>query len=215
MMGYWKFMDLKIFRQQPIMGILRGAPAKVINELTHSVISAGLKTIEITMNTPGAEKQISGMIKIAGSKLNVGAGTVLSIKEAETAVDAGAAFLVSPILILEVAEFCDNKNILYFPGAFTPREVYEAWQARAAMVKIFPATFFGPKYFKELKGPFSSIELLACSGVKSDNIRSFFESGASAVAFGASIFKKEWLEESKFSLMEEQIKLLISAYRNK
>lgn len=195
------------------MGIVRGARADIIDRLTDVVIEAGLKTIEITMNTPAAVEQIRRMNKAAQGELMIGAGTVLSFNEAQKAVDAGASFIVSPVLVPEVVKFCKRKRIPVFPGAFTPQEVYDAWQAGATMVKVFPATFFGPSFFKELKGPFNDIELLACGGVNPDNIRSFFSSGASAVSFGESIFKKERLNKKKFSVIKKGIQNLISAYK--
>ena len=79
------------------------------------------------------------------------------------------------------------------------------------MVKVFPAKFFGPAYFKEIKAPLQDIELLACGGVNTDNIQSFFTSGASAVAFGASVFKKEWLESRQFDSIGNAIKKLVTA----
>lgn len=195
------------------MGIVRGARADIIDRLTDVVIEAGLKTIEVTMNTPAAVEQIRRMNKAAQGELMIGAGTVLSFNEAQKAVDAGASFIVSPVLVPEVVKFCKRKRIPVFPGAFTPQEVYDAWQAGATMVKVFPATFFGPSFFKELKGPFNNIELLACGGVNADNIRSFFSSGASAVSFGESIFKKERLNKKKFSFIKKDIQNLISAYK--
>lgn len=195
------------------MGIVRGARADIIDRLTDVVIEAGLKTIEVTMNTPAAVEQIRRMNKAAQGELMIGAGTVLSFNEAQKAVDAGASFIVSPVLVPEVVKFCKRKRIPVFPGAFTPQEVYDAWQAGATMVKVFPATFFGPSFFKELKGPFNDIELLACGGVNADNIRSFFSSGASAVSFGESIFKKERLNKKNFSFIKKDIQNLISAYK--
>lgn len=206
-------MDIKKFRKLPIMGIVRGARADIIDRLTDVVIEAGLKTIEITMNTPAAVEQIRRMNKAAQGELMIGAGTVLSFNEAQKAIDAGASFIVSPVLVPDVVKFCKRKKIPVFPGAFTPQEVYDAWQAGATMVKVFPATFFGPSFFKELKGPFNNIELLACGGVNPDNIRSFFSSGASAVSFGESIFKKERLNKKKFSFIKKDIQNLISAYK--
>ena len=81
------------------------------------------------------------------------------------------------------------------------------------MVKVFPAKVVGPTYIKEIKGPFNDIKPLACGGVNAENIKKFFECGASAVAFGASIFKKEWIEEKKFSLIEASIKELVENYK--
>ena len=79
------------------------------------------------------------------------------------------------------------------------------------MVKIFPAKFFGPAYFREIKGPFNDIELLACGGVSTENIEEFFESGAGAVAFGASVFRKEWIEARNFEKIGECVKSLVQS----
>ena len=80
------------------------------------------------------------------------------------------------------------------------------------MVKVFPANFFGPEYFKEIKGPFQDIELLACGGVNPSSIAEFFSCGASAVAFGGSVFKKEWLEAQDYLQIGNSIKSLIKEY---
>ncbi|MFA5261662.1 MAG: bifunctional 4-hydroxy-2-oxoglutarate aldolase/2-dehydro-3-deoxy-phosphogluconate aldolase, partial [Candidatus Omnitrophota bacterium] len=110
------------------------------------------------------------------------------------------------------ADFCVGHNIPFFPGALTPLEIYQAWQAGAAMVKVFPAKFFGPAYFKEIKGPFADIALLACGGVTPETLPSYFTNGASAVAFGGSIFRREWLNPGGLPHIEQDVKLLIQAY---
>ena len=196
------------------MGILRQVEYDLIDELTQALISSGLKTVEIAMNTLQAEKQIKQVVKVSKGILNVGAGTVLKLDDLNKALDSGATFIVMPVLVKDVLEYCVKNNICVFPGALTPGEIYNAWSMGATMVKVFPAKFFGPDYFKEIKGPLNKVELLACGGVNADNIHSFFLSGASAVAFGGSIFKKELLESKKFSCIEENIKALISGYRH-
>lgn len=202
-------MDINKFREIPIIGILRGVQEKTIEPLTESIISSGLKTVEITMNTPHAAKLIQKMAKVARNRLTIGAGTVLTREDLHAALDAGATFIVLPVLVEEIVEYCVQKTIPVFPGALTPQEIYNAWRVGATMVKVFPAKFFGPEYFKELKGPFPEIELLACGGVTPENIRSFFSCGASAVAFGAGIFKPEWLANREFSRIEQEIKTLV------
>lgn len=206
-------MDINKFKELPILGILRGIKPDSIEPLTQTVISSGLQTIEITMNTPGAAELIRKMVKAAQGKLVIGAGTVLTMNDLKSALKAGATFIVLPVLVPEVVGFCVKKKIPVFPGALTPQEVYNAWCAGATMVKVFPAKFFGSAYFKEIKAPLQDIELLACGGVNPDSVQSFFASGASAVAFGASIFKKEWLENSKFDSIEDAIKKLIAAVK--
>lgn len=205
-------MDIKSFNKLPILGILRDVKPAFLEPLVDTIVSSGLKTIEITMNTPGAGKLIEKAVKFSKNRLTIGAGTVLTTEDLNVALDSGACFIVLPALVPEVVEHCLKKKIPVFPGALTPQEILNAWRVGATMVKVFPAKFFGPTYFKEIKGPFKDIKLLACGGVSEDNIGSFFECGASAVAFGASIFKKEWIENKKFFRMEEAIKALIKAY---
>ncbi|MFC1576874.1 bifunctional 4-hydroxy-2-oxoglutarate aldolase/2-dehydro-3-deoxy-phosphogluconate aldolase [Candidatus Omnitrophota bacterium] len=204
-------MDVTKFKKLPIMGIMRGIAPDAIEPLVEAVISSGLKTLEVAMNSPKAQDSIRAVVKKSGGRLMVGAGTVLDLEVMRSALDAGATFIVMPALVDGVVEYCAKNAIPVFPGALTPGEIYRAWRAGATMVKVFPAGMFGHSYFKDLKGPFRDIELLACGGVNSENIRSFFSSGASAVAFGGSIFRKEWIEKGEFSGVKERIGELIGS----
>lgn len=199
-------MNIAKFRKQPILGILRGIKADTLEPLINTIIKSGLSTIEIAMNTKDAPWLIKKCAKYSKGRLTVGAGTVLDMKSLETALNAGATFIVMPVLVKDVVAYCVKNQIPVFPGAFSPREIYECWQAGATMVKVFPAGLLGPKYFKEIKGPFAGIELLACGGVTAENMSEYFLAGASAVAFGASVFKKDWLLKKDFKNIEESIK---------
>lgn len=192
------------------MGILRTQGDVLIEPLVETIISAGLKTIEIAMNSGSAETLIRCAVKASGGRLMIGAGTVLNVESLKAALDAGATFVVMPTLVNEVVEYCVKNNVPVFPGAFSPQEIYNAWNAGATMVKVFPVAMFGPSYLKEIKAPFEKIELLACGGITTENINEYFKSGASAVAFGGSIFKKERLESRDFTGIERSIKDLIA-----
>jgi len=192
-------MDVARFRKKPILGILRGIKQSQLEPLLDAVEAAGLESIEITMNTAAASDLIRQAVKISGKRLMVGAGTVLTERDLKGALDSQASFIVTPALIKGVVDYCVKNKIPVFPGALTPLEIYQAWNAGATMVKVFPAKFFGPGYFKEIKGPFNDIELLACAGVTPQNMRDYFSSGASAISFGASVFKKEWLERNEYT----------------
>ena len=206
-------MDLVKFKAKPILGILRGASESIIEPLVEAVISAGLETLEITMNTSNASALIKEAKKVSGNRLMLGAGTVLNLKDLKLALDSGASFIVTPVLIKEVLTYCVKRKIPVFPGALTPQEIHQAWVAGATIVKVFPAKFFGPQYFKEIKGPFNQIQLLACGGVTSENLKDYFASGASAVTFGASIFRKEWMEKKDFKSIAGAVKQFIEAWR--
>lgn len=202
-------MDIKRFIKKPVLGIVRGADADVIEPLTECVISAGLETIEITMNTEGAPALIRKCVKAASGRLTVGAGTVLDVGSLRSALDSGATFIVTPVLVPDVTAYCVKNKIPVFPGALTPTEVYAAWNAGASMVKVFPAGVFGPGYFAELKGPFADIKLLACGGVRPENMKDYFKAGADAVSFGASVFRKDWLEKKDFASISGLIRKYI------
>ena len=206
-------MDIAKFKQKPILGILRGADTSIIEPLVETVISAGLETIEITMNTAGAAELIRKAREIGASRLTVGAGTVLNMEDLKSARDSGASFIVLPVLVKEVLDYCLKNKIPVFPGALSVQEIYQAWQAGATMVKVFPAKFFGPEYFREIKAPFQKIELLACCGVTPQNMREYFASGASAVAFGASVFKKEWLAAKDFRSIGQAVREYIDTWK--
>ncbi|MCD6413297.1 MAG: bifunctional 4-hydroxy-2-oxoglutarate aldolase/2-dehydro-3-deoxy-phosphogluconate aldolase [Elusimicrobia bacterium] len=206
-------MDLREFEKLPLMGILRGIEESDIEPLAEAVISAGLKTIEIAMNTANAPQLIEKLKKISGGRLCVGAGTVLTEDILTQALSAGAEFIVLPTLVPDVVARCVEEKIPVFPGGLTPREIYDAWQAGASMVKVFPAKFFGPSYFREIKAPFRDIKLLACGGVTAGNIKNYFSSGASAVAFGGGIFKRDLIKKRDFISIENSIRKLISAFR--
>jgi 2-dehydro-3-deoxyphosphogluconate aldolase / (4S)-4-hydroxy-2-oxoglutarate aldolase len=207
-------MDVSRFKQLPILGILRGGDVDTIEPLVETVVAAGLETIEIAMNTPDAPRMLRRMVEGAAGRLTIGAGTVTTRERLKVALEAGASFIVLPTLVEDVVAHCRRRGIPVFPGAFTPQEIYNAWQAGATMVKVFPAKVLGPTYFQEIHGPFEEIELLACGGVSADNLATYLASGAAAVAFGASVFKKEWLAARNFDRIGDAVAALVRAFRN-
>ena len=204
--------SMKLFEDLPLLGILRGITAQDVSPLAEIVLETGLRSIEITMNTPGASELIQQMRNILDKKVLVGAGTVLTMEQLYSALNAGAQFIVMPTLQTDVVEYCAKNNIPVFPGALTPQEIYDAWNAGAYMVKVFPAKFFGPSYFKEIKGPFNDIKLLACGGVSADNMDEFFNCGADGVAFGGSVFDLKKLGSGDMNLISQNLKKMVDAY---
>jgi len=204
-------MDLRRFRERPLMGILRGISAEAVAPVVAAAARGGLGAIEITMNTPGAGDLIARTVQAAGGEMAVGAGTVLDMPSLTTALAAGATFIVMPIVVEPVMAHCRERAIPVFPGALTPTEIHRAHALGATMVKVFPAGAFGPRYFKEVRGPFDAIELLACGGVTPENLRDYRAHGASAAAFGASVFKKEWIASGAVDRIESAVRAFVEA----
>jgi 2-dehydro-3-deoxyphosphogluconate aldolase / (4S)-4-hydroxy-2-oxoglutarate aldolase len=205
-------VDVAKFKELPILGILRGIENAQVEPLLAAIESSGLKTIEITMNTKDAPKLIRKAVKLSAERLTIGAGTVLDMDSLKLALDVGASFIVMPVLVKDVMGYCVKNGIPAFPGALTPQEIYAAWRFGAAMVKVFPSNFFGPEYFKEIRGPFNDVELLACGGVTPENMKTYFANGAGAVSFGASVFKKEWLAAKDFASIGQAISKFVQGY---
>ncbi|MCG2710936.1 MAG: bifunctional 4-hydroxy-2-oxoglutarate aldolase/2-dehydro-3-deoxy-phosphogluconate aldolase [Candidatus Omnitrophica bacterium] len=200
---------MKRFKEMPLMGILRGVKLPILERLTETIVLSGMNTVEITMNTPDAGSLIKKMSKLAGKRLNIGAGTVLTMADLETALHAGASFIVSPCCIPEIMRYCKQNNIPVFPGALTPQEIHSAWSQGAAMVKVFPASFFGPKYIRELLGPFNDMLLMAVGGVRLENITEYFTCGAQAVAVGSSVFDLKQIHAGDFQSIKDSLLTLI------
>ncbi|WP_066218965.1 bifunctional 4-hydroxy-2-oxoglutarate aldolase/2-dehydro-3-deoxy-phosphogluconate aldolase [Formosa haliotis] len=177
------------YYRAPIVGIVRSLPQDIIFDIVAAYRDAGLTTIEITMNTEGAADIIK-KLRSRFPELNVGAGTVCTLSDLEVAIQAGAQFIVTPILNEEVVKIAVTQHIPIFPGCYTPTEIYKAWSLGASAVKVFPATQLGVQYIKDVLAPLNQIKLLPTGGVSKENIRSFFEAGAIGVGMGSSLLNK-------------------------
>jgi 2-dehydro-3-deoxyphosphogluconate aldolase/(4S)-4-hydroxy-2-oxoglutarate aldolase len=195
----------------PILSILRGIKKEHIVPLTEIFISNRIRHIEITMNTVGAEELIRSMVMQAGNDLHIGAGTVLNLEEMQRAKKAGAKFIVSPAVIPNVINTCVQEGIPVFPGALTPTEIQLAWESGASMVKLFPASLFGPEYIKQVKVPLDKIKIIAVGGINEKNIGKYFGAGADAVAFGSGVVDSELLNAGAYPEIDKRVKRFILA----
>ncbi|WP_299255662.1 bifunctional 4-hydroxy-2-oxoglutarate aldolase/2-dehydro-3-deoxy-phosphogluconate aldolase [uncultured Aquimarina sp.] len=187
----------ELYNKAPIVGIVRGLPIDIVEKIVETYLRAELFTIEITMNTPNFSDIIKKLRKDFPN-LNVGAGTVCTMKDLHNALDAGSQFIVTPIVDVQVIEYCVSKGIPIFPGAFTPSEIYKAWSLGATGVKVFPATQLGVQYIKDVLAPLDMIKLVPTGGVNKDNIAAFFEAGAVGVGMGSSLFNKDLINSNDF-----------------
>ncbi|NNE76485.1 MAG: bifunctional 4-hydroxy-2-oxoglutarate aldolase/2-dehydro-3-deoxy-phosphogluconate aldolase, partial [Pricia sp.] len=162
------------FNAVPIIGIVRGMDFKTVMEIAQTYTKAGFSTLEVTMNTKDVQT-IIGKLRTQFPDLNVGAGTVCTLKDFKLAKLAGAQFIVTPIMQEEVIKRSVEEEIPIFPGAYTPTEIYKAWSLGASAIKIFPATQLGPQFIKDMLSPLDSVNLLPTGGVSKENIRSYFE----------------------------------------
>ncbi|MFH7319700.1 bifunctional 4-hydroxy-2-oxoglutarate aldolase/2-dehydro-3-deoxy-phosphogluconate aldolase [Desulfurivibrio sp. D14AmB] len=206
-MGNFKMLQLST----PVIGILRGVEEDFFGELLGVAFAAGLQALEVTSNTPGAERMVARFRPgVAGNKL-LGMGTIRNLAEAQRAVAAGAMFLVSPNCDREVIGFANDQRVPIISGALTPSEVYRAFVAGAEMVKVFPCgALGGPRYIADLRGPFEQIPLVAVGGVTSHNAGEYLAAGAAAVGVGGSLFGTRALAEQDLTAIDANIREFIA-----
>jgi 2-dehydro-3-deoxyphosphogluconate aldolase/(4S)-4-hydroxy-2-oxoglutarate aldolase len=156
-----------------------------------AVSDSGIPIAEVTMTTPGAIELISGLAHNR-PELIVGAGTVIDLETARRCLDAGAKFLTSPGLDIEVVEFAVKNKVVVFPGALIPTDIMAAWKAGADFVKVFPCSLLGgANYIRTLKSPFPHIPFIASGGVTQENTADFIQAGAVGVGIGRDLINPE------------------------
>jgi 2-dehydro-3-deoxyphosphogluconate aldolase/(4S)-4-hydroxy-2-oxoglutarate aldolase len=158
------------------------------------------------MNTPGAEEMIRTAMEEYGDHLNIGAGTVCTTRELATALDAGAAFIVTPVVDKTVIRRCARKGVPVFPGAYTPTEIFTAVKYGADIVKIFPATALGPAFIRNLQGPLPHIRLLPTGGIDLDNCIDFLAAGAAGLGIGNKLFDTALIKAGQWPLLEQKFR---------
>lgn len=190
--------NIQLFEEVPVIGIIRGMEISIFRNILQIYVAAGLTTIEITMNTKSAEDMIHYVSEEYSGQLNIGAGTVCNEKDLDKALSSGAQFIVTPIVNEDVILECVKNKIPIFPGALTPTEIYRAWELGATMVKVFPATYFGASYIKEIKAPLDRIKLLPTGGIDRENMDAFMRAGADGLGIGSKLFDKELIRSEKW-----------------
>jgi 2-dehydro-3-deoxyphosphogluconate aldolase/(4S)-4-hydroxy-2-oxoglutarate aldolase len=186
-----------LFKAVPIIGIIRGLPRATVFKIAEAYLEAGLTTLEVTMNTEGALEMIADL-RNQYPELNIGAGTVCGRAQLRDALDAGAQFIVTPVLEEDLVRTAVKNGQVIFPGAFTPSEIYKAWSLGAPAIKVFPATQLGPQYIKDVLAPLNDIKLIPTGGVTAQNMRAFLAAGAFGLGMGSALLDKKLIKENDF-----------------
>ena len=204
----------ELFDKMPIVGIIRNLTVADINFVLPIYKQAGFTTIEITLNTPEALSVISSLANQYNGELNVGAGTVCTLDDLTDAVNAGANFIVTPIFKAEVVKKCVSMEVPIFPGAFSPTEIYEAWELGASMIKLYPASVVGPAYVSAVLAPLNKVKLMPTGGIHLSNMLAFMKAGATSLGIGSELFDKKIIQKrdseamlNHFTLFAQQMQL--------
>jgi 2-dehydro-3-deoxyphosphogluconate aldolase / (4S)-4-hydroxy-2-oxoglutarate aldolase len=170
-----------------IVAVIRADSGDLLVDVAESLLAGGVEVMEVTFTVPRAIRVLEQVADRIGSRILLGAGTVLDTETCRAALLAGAEFIVSPAVNVDVIELCKRYGKIVMPGALTPTEVVTAWQAGADIVKIFPSEITGPKYLKALHGPLPQVRLMPTGGVNLETAAEFLRCGACALGIGSSL----------------------------
>jgi len=197
-------------RKTGALGIIRVSQAEGLIRIAQALQEGGLDCVEITMTTPGALRAIEEASEELTGVI-MGVGTVLDATTARQAILAGAKFLVTPTVELDVIEAARRYGVVIIAGAMTPTEILTAWEAGADMVKVFPASVLGPSYLKAVRGPLPQIPLVPTGGITAGNAGEFIRAGAAMVCAGGWLVDKEAVANERYEVLTERARQLVDA----
>jgi len=191
---------MQALKETGVVAVIRADKAEDLVDVGRALRQGGVKFIEITFTVPGALSVIEkATAALKADDVYIGAGTVLDAETARAAILAGASYIVSPAFRPDVISVCRRYTVPVMPGAMTPTEVLNAWEAGADVVKIFPAGVGGAQFFKDLKGPFPHIEIMPTGAVNRDTAPKFIKAGACAVGVGGELVGKPLIAAKDFA----------------
>lgn len=208
-----KDKNLQTITDCGVVAIVRVSSAREAVDVCMAIARGGVTPIEVTMTVPGALDAIREFKSAVKEDVLIGAGTVLDPETARACILAGADFIVSPTLNLEVIKVCRRYSKIIIPGTFTPTEILTAWEAGADIVKVFPASVGGPGYLKDIMGPLPQVKLVPTGGVNLETTPEFIKAGAVAVAAGTSLVNKKAVSEQNWDFITETARKFVAAVK--
>ena len=194
-----------------VIAVIRADSGNQLVNVCRALSTGGVQACEITMTTPGALDAIAQASRELGKSALIGAGSVLDAETARAAILAGARFIFSPVLNLDVIQMAHRYDCVAVPGALTPTEILAAWSAGADVVKVFPANHFGPQYLRDIHGPLPQVKLTPTGGVDLNTAADWIKAGAVAIGVGSSLVKKELINGGKWDDLSALAKQYVAA----
>jgi len=194
-----------VLRETGLVAILRSRSGDRLDAVCDALLDAGVRCLEVTMNTPGALTVVRRLVGEARPGIELGLGTVRRVEEVEAAADAGATFVVAPNTDAAVGRRAADLGLGWFPGALTPTEIAAAWDLGATAVKVFPAGVAGgPRYLREVRAPLDDVLLVPTGGVAVDDVPGYLTAGAVAVGMGGPLIGRALDEDENLARLAER-----------
>jgi 2-dehydro-3-deoxyphosphogluconate aldolase/(4S)-4-hydroxy-2-oxoglutarate aldolase len=194
-----------------LVAIVRLGFSAALPRVAEALTAGGIDALEFTVTTPGALAAITASRTALGDRALIGAGTVLDADTARGAIRAGAVFIVTPTLALDVIRVCREAGVPVFPGAMTPTEILAAWTAGADIVKVFPASALGPDYLRQVRAPLPQIKLMPTGGISAANAADYLRAGAVALGVGGRLVDPAAVAEERWDLLTQRARELVQA----
>jgi len=186
-----------------IVAVVRSESSEPLVNVIRALAEGGVTAAEVTFTVPDAVEVIRKVRREVGDTVVLGAGTVLDPETARAAMLAGAEYIVSPTVNLDVIRLCRRYGKVAMPGAFSPTEILTAWEAGADVVKVFPADVVGPSYLKALRGPLPQIRLMPTGGVDLTTAESFLKAGACCLGVGSALVDPKAISSNDFARIRD------------
>lgn len=195
-----------------VIAIVRGIGRDKLDDTLAALLEGGVRHIEVTANTPGAEDMVAHIADNWTQRgVVVGAGTVLDAERARRFIERGARFLLSPSLDRGMVDTALENDVMPIPGAWTPTEIVTAWQWGAPIVKLFPAVTGGVGYIRQLRGPLPQIPLMAVGGVDRENAGDWIRAGCVAVGVGSQLVSAQLVNEGRWTELRDRAAAIVDA----
>lgn len=192
------------------VAVVRLPDPDLYEPVAEAMYEGGIRVSEITMTVPNAISLIKKAVANSPDDAVIGVGSVTNAEMTEKAVEAGAKFVVSPIMTKEIIDKANELDVPVMPGAFTPTEIQQAWEWGADIIKVFPADIVGMKFLKAVKAPLPHLKLMPTGGVSLTNGGEWIKAGASAVGVGSALLNKEAIKRGDFDTIKNNAKILLS-----
>lgn len=187
--------------------ILRGYDTEQVLCVVEQLVGTRLNSVEVALNSPHAIDSIREASSRFGDAVCVGAGTVRNFDAAKLVIDAGAKFMLSPVMFdREIIDYAHEHGVLTVPSAFSPSEVARMIELGADIVKIFPAADLGPKYLSDIQAPLGKMPLMVVGGINAGNVQEYFDAGATYAGIGSGIFDPKDVLEGNAQALRASIK---------
>jgi 2-dehydro-3-deoxyphosphogluconate aldolase/(4S)-4-hydroxy-2-oxoglutarate aldolase len=194
-----------------VVAVIRMRDAAKLRAVVDAIAEGGVRAIEVTMTVPGAVGLIAMLARSLPSEILLGAGTVLDAETARAVIDAGARYVVSPVLRPEVIAACHERGVPVAPGCFSPTEILDAHERGADIIKVFPATALGPGYIKDVRAPMPQLKLMPTGGVTLDNAGEWIRAGAVAVGVGSALLDSKAIDEGRLDVLTGNARRIVAS----